>query len=72
MLKKIRLELEKRNLNIKRRCGVAMGWKIEAAVALAALVKNPTVDKIVPGAFDDGVCDAVSESVKRIAKKNKA
>lgn len=43
--------------------------KIEAAIALANLVKNPTVDKIVPGAFDDGVCDAVANAVKKIANK---
>lgn len=46
--------------------------KIEAAVALAGLVKNPTVDKIIPGAFDDGVCDAVANAVKKIAKKHSA
>ncbi len=46
--------------------------KIEAAIALATLVKKPSFTKIIPGAFDDGVCDAVANSVKKIVKKNKA
>ncbi len=43
--------------------------KLAAAEALAALVKNPTVDKIVPGVFDPGVADAVAEAVKKCAAK---
>jgi len=44
--------------------------KIEAAKALANLVKKPTVDKIIPMAFDAGVCDAVANSVKKFAKNS--
>lgn len=38
--------------------------KIAAAVALAALIKNPTHDKIIPGPFDTGVVEAVSATIK--------
>lgn len=41
--------------------------KTAAAEALAALVQNPTVDKIIPGPFDPGVVDAVAEAVKKVA-----
>lgn len=37
--------------------------KIKAAEALASLVKNPTVDKIIPGPFDKGVADTVAKAV---------
>ncbi len=37
--------------------------KIRAAEALAALVKNPTAEKIIPGVFDEGVADAVAQAV---------
>lgn len=37
--------------------------KIAAAEALAGLVKNPTVDKIIPGPFDEGVVEAVSSAI---------
>ncbi|MEI7631912.1 MAG: NADP-dependent malic enzyme [bacterium] len=37
--------------------------KIAAAEALAGLVKNPTVDKIIPGPFDEGVVKAVSSVI---------
>lgn len=38
--------------------------KIAAAEALAALVSNPTVDKIIPGPFDDGVVAAVANVIR--------
>jgi malate dehydrogenase (oxaloacetate-decarboxylating) len=38
--------------------------KIAAAEALAALVVNPTVDKIIPGPFDKGVVEAVETAIK--------
>ena len=41
--------------------------KIAAAEALAALVREPTVDKIIPGVFDDGVAEAVAGAVKKCA-----
>lgn len=42
---------------------ISEGMKIAAAHALANLVKNPTVDKIIPGAFDEGVTEAVAKAV---------
>ncbi len=38
--------------------------KLKAAKNLAALVKKPTVDKIVPGPFDKGVVEAVAKAIK--------
>jgi malate dehydrogenase (oxaloacetate-decarboxylating) len=38
--------------------------KIAAAEALADLVKNPTAEKIIPGPFDKGIVEAVSDAVK--------
>lgn len=38
--------------------------KLAAAKALANLVENPTVDKVVPTAFDEGVVEAVSSVIK--------
>ena len=38
--------------------------KLAAAEALANLVKNPTVDKVVPTAFDEGVAEAVANVIK--------
>ena len=38
--------------------------KLAAAEALAGLVEKPTVDKIIPTAFDTGVVEAVSSVIK--------
>ena len=38
--------------------------KIAAAEALAALVQDPTADKIIPGPFDDGIVEAVSNVIR--------
>ena len=38
--------------------------KIAAAEAIAALVTNPTADKIIPGPFDDGIVTAVANVIK--------
>lgn len=38
--------------------------KLKAAKNLAALVKNPTADKIIPGPFDKGVMQAVSKAIR--------
>ncbi len=43
------------------RCTTAM--KIAAAGALAALVTEPTFDRIVPSAFDEGVASAVAAAI---------
>ncbi len=38
--------------------------KLAAAEALASLVENPTVDKVVPTAFDEGVVEAVANVIR--------
>lgn len=38
--------------------------KLKAAKNLAALVKKPTADKIVPGPFDKGVVQAVAKAIR--------
>lgn len=38
--------------------------KLKAAKNLAALVKKPTADKIVPGPFDRGVVEAVAKAIR--------
>lgn len=38
--------------------------KMAAAEALAALVTEPSADKIIPGPFDDGVVEAVSNAIR--------
>jgi malate dehydrogenase (oxaloacetate-decarboxylating) len=46
-----------------RKTKITMEMKRAAAFALAALVKEPTADKIIPGPFDEGVVEAVSNAV---------
>lgn len=41
--------------------------KVKAAEALAFLVKNPTVDKIIPSPFDKGVVESVANAVMQSA-----
>lgn len=48
---------------------VTMTMKRAAAEALAALVKHPTKDNIIPGPFDAGVADAVAAAVARSAQQ---
>lgn len=38
--------------------------KIAAAEALAALVENPSSDKIIPGPFDTGIVETVSQAIR--------
>lgn len=38
--------------------------KIAAAEAIAALVVNPTADKIIPGPFDEGIVEAVANVIR--------
>jgi malate dehydrogenase (oxaloacetate-decarboxylating) len=45
--------------------------KVAAAYALAAMVPNPTVEKIIPSPFDKGVADTVAQAVREAAKKTK-
>ncbi len=42
--------------------------KLEAAKALAKLVKVPTKEKIIPEPFEEGVADAVADAVERCVK----
>lgn len=44
--------------------------KMAASYALADLVRDPTVDKIIPGPFDKGIVDAVSKAVSRSAQSS--
>jgi malate dehydrogenase (oxaloacetate-decarboxylating) len=41
--------------------------KRAAAGALAALVNEPVPERIIPGAFEPGVAEAIAESVKPVA-----
>ena len=43
------------------------GMKLAAVRALAAMVPDPTADRVIPGVFDDGVADAVAEAVRSAA-----
>lgn len=43
--------------------------KLEAAIALASMVKNPSADKIIPGPFEKGIADTIANAVKKIEKK---
>jgi malic enzyme len=38
--------------------------KINAAVALADYVKNPTVDEIIPSPLDKNVADVIAKVIK--------
>ncbi len=42
--------------------------KLASARALAAYIKNPTVDKVIPGVFDDGIAEIVANAVKKCAQ----
>jgi len=48
-------------------CTIEM--KRAAAAALAALVDEPTPDRIIPGAFEPGVADAVAAAVREVASE---
>lgn len=43
---------------------ITTDMKLAAAKALADLVTDPTPERIIPGAFEPGVADAIAESVK--------
>ena len=45
--------------------------KIAAAYALAGLVKEPTIDKIIPSPFDKGVAQTIARAVIKAAKRTK-
>ena len=42
--------------------------KLAAAKALADFIPNPTPDRIIPGPFEEGVCEAVAKAVAQAAR----
>ncbi len=52
-----------------RATNASMGVKRAAAEALAAMVEQPTADRVIPGAFEDGVAEVVASSVSAQARK---
>ena len=46
---------------------ITEAMKLAAAQAIAAMVPEPTVDEIVPSAFQEGVADAVAAAVANLA-----
>lgn len=44
---------------------ITQKMKLDAALALSALVKRPTAEKIIPSVFDKGVVKAVAGAIKR-------
>ncbi len=47
------------------RCSeINIKMKLAAAEQLAALVPSPTAEKIIPGVFEKGVCEAIADAVK--------
>jgi malate dehydrogenase (oxaloacetate-decarboxylating) len=46
---------------------ITEAMKLAAAQAIAAMVPEPTVDEIVPSAFQEGVAEAVAAAVASLA-----
>ena len=46
---------------------ITPAMRVAAASALSKMVPEPTVHKILPSPFDEGVADVVAEAVKRVA-----
>jgi malic enzyme len=38
--------------------------KINAAIALASIIENPTVNEIIPSPFDKSVSDVIANSIR--------
>jgi len=53
-----------------RASSITEGMKLAAARALAALVPDPTPDRILPDPFEQGVCAAVAKAVSHAARKD--
>ena len=51
------------------RCPITEKIKLEAALAIARCVPNPSANKIVPDALDKTVAKKVAAAVRRVAKK---
>ncbi|MCX6734179.1 MAG: NAD-dependent malic enzyme, partial [Candidatus Peregrinibacteria bacterium] len=45
---------------------ITIDMQIAAAKNLAAMVAVPTAEKIIPGVFESGVCDAVSKAIVKV------
>ncbi len=52
-----------RGLLDSRATNLTLDMMVKAAVGLAGLINEPRADYIIPGAFDEGVCEAVAEAV---------
>jgi malate dehydrogenase (oxaloacetate-decarboxylating) len=52
-----------------RATNASMGVKRAAAEALAAMVTEPTAERVIPGAFEEGVVDIVARSVSEQARR---
>jgi len=52
-----------------RATNASMGVKRAAAEALAAMVTEPTAERVIPGAFEDDVADIVAQSVSEQARR---
>lgn len=48
---------------------VTLPMQAQVAEAIASLVANPTTEKFIPGVFDEGVVETVSEAVKKYKQK---
>jgi malate dehydrogenase (oxaloacetate-decarboxylating) len=53
-----------RGLLDARATKLTLDMMVKAATGLAGLIKSPTADYIIPGAFDEGVCEAVAKAMK--------
>lgn len=53
-----------RGLLDERAENLTINMMVKAATGLAGLIKEPTADYIIPGAFDEGVCEAVANAMK--------
>ncbi|MDF2378616.1 MAG: NADP-dependent malic enzyme [Candidatus Gracilibacteria bacterium] len=54
---------------LEARTQITDDMKLAAAEALAQLVENPTVDKIIPGPLEEGIADVVASAVMGVGKE---
>jgi malate dehydrogenase (oxaloacetate-decarboxylating) len=53
-----------RGLLDQRAENLTINMMVKAATGLAGLIKEPRADYIIPGAFDEGVCESVASAMK--------
>jgi malate dehydrogenase (oxaloacetate-decarboxylating) len=53
-----------RGLLDERAENLTINMMVKAATGLAGLIKEPRADYIIPGAFDEGVCESVASAMK--------